>query len=184
MMPSPDLERESQFSNRLLYPIIHPRKFTASLRDATVSPRLLETLELVLLLALFLSAATSWRIPVSQIDVSPVEIFAWIFIFWRWTVGGAEITPPARQTPFYLRGGPRLRRLDRDSAAVFQRRTTAARDVYEMAFGGSADRRPAAIPLDRRETGGRTVCPGGAYSQYPLFVRLVAAQTFGIIRYD
>jgi hypothetical protein len=76
--------------NRAGFGIKHPHDLISILQAVQGSIRRLEKLEYVLLFALFLSCTTSYRIPVGSTTISPAEIFSWLFILWRWTVGGTE----------------------------------------------------------------------------------------------
>jgi hypothetical protein len=90
--------------NRILDGSKRPRKLILILRNTILSIGRLESLETILLFALFLSCTTSFQLPVGPIDVSLAEIFAWLFILWRWTVGGAKETPPNRGLRLFVWG--------------------------------------------------------------------------------
>jgi hypothetical protein len=80
----------SPFLNRILYWMRHPRERTIINRDAPISINWLEILESVFLLALFLSCTIPYTVVAGSVLLSPAEIFAWLFILWRWTTGGTE----------------------------------------------------------------------------------------------
>jgi hypothetical protein len=83
-------------SNPSVIQISHSRNLSETLRDFWLSIRRQETVEYFLLFGLFLSCTTAYQIPIGSHSVSPAEIFAWLFILWRWTVGGRNATQLGR----------------------------------------------------------------------------------------
>ena len=83
-------EMENPLSNRNPQELNDPRNLIANLSSITVSKRLLETIEAVLLFALFFSCTIPYIPLVGSTLISPSEILAWLFIVWRWAVGSAE----------------------------------------------------------------------------------------------
>jgi len=88
----PNPERGFPFLNRTLYRMKHPREFLSTLPGAPLSVTRLELLENVFLFALFLSCTIPYTVVAGSTILSPSEIFAGLFILWRWTVGGIEQT--------------------------------------------------------------------------------------------
>jgi len=87
---SAELGKGSPLLNRILYWMRHPRERTSINRDAPISIHWLEILEGVFLFALFLSCTIPYTVLAGSVIISPAEIFAGLFILWRWTAGRTE----------------------------------------------------------------------------------------------
>ena len=68
------------------------------------SAAILESVEYVLLFLLFLFSSTPYRITVNSFSVSLTEIFAWIYILWRWAAGGRQDKEAERGIRWLIRG--------------------------------------------------------------------------------
>ncbi len=68
----------------------NPRDWISILDETLIPIRRLQTLENIFLFALFLSCTIPYAVAAGVTVISPAEIFAGLFILWRWTVGGVE----------------------------------------------------------------------------------------------
>jgi hypothetical protein len=65
---------------------------------------ILETLEYILLFALFLGCSTPYRIMYNTFSVGVTELTAWIYILWRWIAGGRQGKEETRVARWLIRG--------------------------------------------------------------------------------
>lgn len=91
-------------ANRIAFWMKNPRRLISTIQETAIPIGRLETVELMILFALCLSCTIPYTVLAGSFTISTAEIFAWLFILWRWTVGGAETAKLDRGIRWLIRG--------------------------------------------------------------------------------
>jgi O-antigen ligase len=84
------LERGNTLSNRIERGPDHSDELASNLGGMPASVRRQEIIEAVCLFLLFFSCTIPYTVVAGSVIVSPSEILAFVFILWRWAVGGKD----------------------------------------------------------------------------------------------